>query len=293
MPFCPQKYLIAGSPQEASRILDAEGERAAVVGGGTALRGFASRGLLNHVEVLVDLQRAGLRYVREEAGWVTLGAATRLWELEQAHSLSSPAYRVLLEAVRSLPVQVRSLATVGGSLCTAHPSFDPPAALAALEAQVEIVGPSGTRSLPVQGFFKDFLVTDLGRGELVTQVRIPKPPAGTLSAFLRMARNGADISLVNAAVRLAVGSSSGSPCQGVRVALGGVGPTVVRGLETEAALEGRSLTKASIETALGALDRDIRPWDDFRASASYRREIGKVLVRRALAALAAQHVKES
>lgn len=287
MPFRPEKYLFAGSPQEAARILDAEGERAVVVGGGTALRGFASRGLLNHVEVLVDLQRAGLRFVREEEGWVTVGAATRLWELERELEETGP-YRMLLEALRCLPVQVRSLATVGGSLCSAHPSFDPPAALIALEAQVEIVGPSGNRSLPLQGFFRDFLVTELGRGELVTQVRIPKPPPGTVSTFLRLARNAGDISLVNVAVRLTLASSSGSRCRGVRIALGGVGPTVVRALETEAALEGRALAREAIEGALRAMERDIQPWDDLRASASYRREIAKVLLKRALLTLAAQ-----
>jgi carbon-monoxide dehydrogenase medium subunit len=296
MPFRPEKYLFAGSPQEAARILDAEGERAVVVGGGTALRGFASRGLLNHVEVLVDLQRAGLRFVREEEGWVTVGAATRLWELEReleetgrhANLQNSPAYRMLLEAVRCLPVQVRSLATVGGSLCSAHPSFDPPAALIALEAQVEIIGPSGSRSLPLHGFFRDFLVTELGRGELVTQVRIPKPPPGTVSTFLRLARNAGDISLVNVAVRLTLASSSGSRCRGVRIVLGGVGPTVVRALETETALEGRALEREAIEGALRAMERDIQPWDDLRASASYRREIVKVLLKRALLTLAAQ-----
>jgi carbon-monoxide dehydrogenase medium subunit len=179
-------------------------------------------------------------------------------------------------------VQIRNLATLGGNLCNASPSADTATSLASLDAQVEITGTRGSRTIPVGQFWTGPGKTDLQTEELVTAIHLPTPAAGARSFYYKLAvRKAMDLAMVGIAVSLTRQNGSATD---VRIALGAVGPTVIRATEAEklVAADPKRLKDASLLAMEAA-----RPISDQRASADYRREMVRVLTHRALVKLLA------
>jgi carbon-monoxide dehydrogenase medium subunit len=173
--------------------------------------------------------------------------------------------------------QIRNAATLGGNLAGGSPSADLPPALLALDAVVHIRGAAGERSVPLAEFF-----TGPGRtvleGGLLTRVTLPDPE-GRRGSFLKVGRTAEDVAIVNAGTSLRVEDGR---CRDVRIALGAVGETPMRIPEAEALLEGKAPTAALLAEAEGMVRQGVRPVDDHRAGAAYRRKVGGVLARRGL-----------
>ncbi len=281
--FRPREYLIPANIEEAATLLSHAGEKGVVVGGGTFLHGLVARGLLSHVEVLIDLRQTGLDYMADEGEALVVGPMVRFERLLTSPTFQGAALAALRGAAACPPVQVRTMATIGGTICAAMPTFDIPCALVALGAEVVLRGPSGQRVVPLESLFLDYLQMDLRAGELLEQIRLPRPGNGAFSHFARLSRTHNDLSLVNCAVSFRVDPES--RWRDVRIALGGVAPTIVRATNAESVLEGETAGPASIESAAVAAKDTMKAWDDFRASASYRREVSQVLLRRTLAHL--------
>ncbi|QSQ20517.1 xanthine dehydrogenase family protein subunit M [Pyxidicoccus parkwayensis] len=192
--------------------------------------------------------------------------------------------RGAMEVVRSAASQlahpaIRNMATLGGSLCLADPRTELPAALVAASARVEIAGPGGRRTLPVESFLVEAFRTALGRGELVTRVLVPRGLAGAVGHHLRFSRVAADYPTVSVSVVLAM---DGDTCRQARVVLGSCGPVPLHMDAADRVLMGTRLEDADVAEAGRLLVRASAPLDDVRGSAEYRRLLIPRLLGRAL-----------
>lgn len=175
--------------------------------------------------------------------------------------------------------QIQGRASIGGNLCNGSPAADTVPALIAAAAVCVVVGPAGRRELPVEAFCTGPGETVLERGELLVELRIPRPPARTADAYLRfIPRTEMDIAVAGAGIQL--GLDQAGRCCSARVAIGAVAPTALRVPEAEEALVGSDLDEVALDAAAAAARAASRPIDDVRAPASYRTHVVGVLVKR-------------
>jgi CO/xanthine dehydrogenase FAD-binding subunit len=279
-----EDYYLPASLQEASQLLQRYGAGAMVVAGGTFVHGLEVRGLLAETVALVDINQLGLRGISENSdGSISLKALTTLAEVAAAAPIGkNPALACIGEALRYPPRQILNVGTVGGCVAAAAPLYDLPAALLALDGQVQTSLADRQRTIPLHEFFVGLFESSLQRGEIITSIEIPAPAARTASAFLKLETNANDLSILNVAVRLTADKAGN--CVDSRIVLGGgVGETYVRATSAEAALHGRAASEASFAAAAAAVVDDFEAVEDHRASAAYRRHIAQVYVRRTLA----------
>lgn len=271
------------SARDVVELLAKHGDRAVLLAGGTFLHGLFARGLGSGVEVLVDLQKAGLSYVKTANGGLALGAMTTFRELAESEPVQkTPEFAAIRDALQYPPAQIRNQATVGGCVASASSLFDLPVALLALDGSVKSLGPRGPRETILAKFFVDYFEHSLEKGEFLAEVLLPKPPARSASAFLKLETNSNDLALLNVAARITLDQAG--LCQGACVVIGGgVGKVPVRAVSCEAVLNGQRPSRALFESAAQKVSSDIHPVSDHRASAQYRRTVAKVYVRKALA----------
>jgi xanthine dehydrogenase iron-sulfur cluster and FAD-binding subunit A len=231
---------------------------------------------------LIDLSAldAELRFVHEDAERLTLGALTTHNDI-----LGSPAMRQaalpLVQACAEVGApQIRARGTVAGNLVTASPANDTITALYALDADVEVTGANGSRTLGVADFITGFRTTALAPGELVRSISVRKLGPTRRGIFLKLGlRKAQAISVISVAVVL---DFDGARVTDARIALGCVAPTIVRVADAEAALVGSTLDAADRQRAGELAAAAIAPIDDMRATAGYRRTTVAALVDRAL-----------
>ena len=264
------------SAQEALRLLAGKEGKACLVAGGTDLALRAGRS----VEVLVDLSRLGLSYIKRKGGGLRIGATTTMAVLEESVLVRLMADGILAKAASSCgSPQTRNMATIGGNLANASPAADTATPLLAMDAEVALQGLRSSRRLPLEKFFSGPHAT-LGNHELLVEIAVPPCKANSAFSFQRLARTEVDIAIVTVAA--AIRWNVAQRCTGVRLALGAVAPCPMRSRRAEALLEGRAATEKLIMKVAEIVSEDIAPISDVRASAEYRREISQVLVRRAL-----------
>jgi len=255
---------------EAVRLLRRPNVKTAILAGGTTLVPQARR----DVQALVDLRNLNLSNIRREGNVLRVGATTTLQDIAE----SPDAPRMLAQAAHaSAPINVRNVATVGGVLASAGFGAPLPVVLLALDAVMVIYSPEARQS-SVAAFlaYREKLLRD---GALITEIGIPLTDARM--AFEKVSRTPSDAPIVCAAAKLRL---DGSTARDVRVAVGGVGPIPVRLARAEQTLEGKPLTEVLIAQAAEAAAKEVNPPNDFLASAEYRREMVKVLVKRMLSA---------
>jgi len=264
---------------EALRLLAKGAGRGRFVAGGTDVVVQADRS----IRFLVDVTRLGLDYIHQRRnGWL-IGAATTMAGLENSPAMLEFANGILARAASTCgSVQNRNMATVGGNLANASPAADLAAPLLALDAEVVVGDSRGRRKIPLADFFSGPRRTTLGKALLV-EIMVPTPPRGghVEWSFQKLGRTESDISLVNVAAGLQVDLRG--CCKWARIALGAVGPTPLRARTAEGRLVGQRLERDLLERVCDAAAREARPITDLRASAEYRREMSRVLTRRALA----------
>jgi carbon-monoxide dehydrogenase medium subunit len=191
-------------------------------------------------------------------------------------------YPALAETFRHVATpRIRNAGTVGGNLAHGDPHLDPPVTLLALDARVTARSVGGEREIALGDFFRDYYETALAPDELLTQVSVPAVPARSGLAFIKyLPRSQDDYATVDVAVwlRLAEGSNS---IEESRIALGSVGPTPLRARDAERLLVGQTLSDELLGEAGELAAQACDPEDDVRGSAAYKRELVKVVVRRA------------
>lgn len=278
------EYLEPVSLDEACALLARHGEDARALGGGTALL-LAMRQRLLSPTHLVALQRLpALRGVQVAPdGTLRIGAATRHAELAAAAVVQQGWPMLATMAANLANPQVRNQGTIGGNLCYADPSTDPPACLLALDARVLLHGPQGPRELPLSGFLVDYFTTALAPDELLVEIRVPPLPADLRGRYVRHLRTAAEHRpLVTLAVLL---GWEGRTCTASRIALGAAVPVALRLPAAEALLRGHMPDAARVRAVAEHIAARIDPLSDQRGSADYRRDIVRVLAHRTLADL--------
>jgi CO/xanthine dehydrogenase FAD-binding subunit len=223
---------------------------------------------------LVSLRRAGLDMIEVRDSAVTLGATTTLATIEADQRL-----RFLHECVRSIASPpVRSLATVGGNLFVPQPYGDLAVALLALDAEVEIAGAAGTRREALQSV----LTAGISPDEIVASVHLTVPASGEFRFHKAARRRFNSASIVTVAARVATSDNPAGTVGDIRVAVGGLATTPLRGEVAERLLVGKPLDVETIRAAAEAMQDVIAPFDDAYSSAWYRRRVFPVHLRRAL-----------
>lgn len=272
-----QAFYQPTSIREAVRLLRSGG-RGRLLAGGTDLVVQGDRS----IRFLVDITRLGLDYIRRKGNAWVIGATATMAALEQSPAIRALAGGILAQAASTCgSPQIRNMATVGGNLANASPAADAAAPLLALDAIVVLESPRGRRKVPLVEFFSRPGKTVLN-GALLAEIVIPPlPRGGRLGwSFQKLGRIQNDIAVVNAAAGLQVDRSR--RCTWARIALGAVAPTPMRARKAEALLVGRVLDEKAVGRASDAVAREVRPITDVRSSAEYRREMSRVLTRRAL-----------
>ena len=277
-------FLEPATVHEASHMLADLGDDCRAIAGGTALMlGMRQRMLTpTHLVSLGRLpQLRGIAFDGRQG--LRIGALSR-----HADVASSPLirqhYPVLASmASRVANPQVRNQGTIGGNLCYADPSTDPPGCLMALDAQVVLASSRGERVLSIEEFLVDYYVTALESDEIVSEIRVPPPAAGSEGVYSRFLRTAAEHRPL-ASVAL-VARREGALCREARIAVGASTPIPVRLRRAEAFLEGRTINGDTADQVAAIVAADIEPVSDARGNADFRREMVRVVARRTVAEL--------
>ncbi|MFX0539832.1 xanthine dehydrogenase small subunit [Ornithinimicrobium sp. Y1847] len=216
--------------------------------------------------LLVAVDRlAELRTLEETDEEFRIGAALTLSEVERGLAGRVPLLSELFPQFASR--LIRNGGTFGGNLGTASPIGDSPPVLLALEAELVLAGPEGDRTVALADYFTGYRQTVKVQGELIREIRIPKPLSTTIAFHKIAKRRFDDISSV--AVGFALDVIDGTVTK-ARIGLGGVAATPIRALATEAELEGQPWTEETATAAAAILRTEGTPLSDHRASNTYR-----------------------
>ncbi len=174
------------------------------------------------------------------------------------------------------------MATIGGAMAHADPNLDTPPALMAMDGQIVARSQRGQRTIPIGRLFTGYYETVLTQDEIVTEILIPKQPAGSGTAFLKFLPAAQDdYATVSVAARVAL-NDNGTVAE-ARVALGAAAIVPIRARAVEAVLAGKAADEKTFREAASVVPDEIDPIADFRGSAEYKRKMAVVHVRRALA----------
>ena len=213
-----------------------------------------------------------------------LGALTTVQTLQDHESVQTHYPALAAAAASFAGVQVRNLATVGGNICNASPAGDTLPALLAFNAQCLSTGPEQgeQRSTALDEFFTGPGRTVLEPGELLTEIRLPRPEPNTGSLYIKHSPRGAmDIATVGVASAVTLAADRRT-CKDVRIGLGAVAPTPIRAYAAEGILRGKEITQELLAACAEEARNTASPIDDVRGSAVYRKEIVGVLTLRTL-----------
>jgi carbon-monoxide dehydrogenase medium subunit len=183
-------------------------------------------------------------------------------------------------------VQVRNRGTVGGSLAHADPAADYPATILALDAEIVATSSSGSRVIPAAEYFVDLLTTQLRPGEILTEIRIPRPADGSGTAYRKLHQPASQFALVGVAARVTLGA--GEKIESAAIGITGVAVRAYRATAAEQVLVGKKSAPKLLAEAAEKVTDGIDPLGDIHASASYRRATAAVYARRALEAAIAR-----
>jgi carbon-monoxide dehydrogenase medium subunit len=267
-------YKRPSTIDEAIALLARHGDEAKVLAGGHSLIP-AMKLRLARPSVIVDIGRiADLSYIRESAGRIAIGAMATHQQVESSKLLRDRSPLLAETAAHIGDAQVRNRGTIGGSLAHADPAADYPAAILALDAEVEVAGPRGRRTVKAADFFDDLLQTALAADEIITEIRVPETSAKV--AYEKTEQKASGFALAGVAV---VAGADGF-CVGVT----GVAATPYRARAVEQALAGvRSPDAAAIAAAASRAADGVHPLGDIHASPEFRAHLAQVNAGRAIA----------
>ena len=274
--FRPDEYVRAKTVEDVVSILKEHGDTARVIGAGITLHELSVMGMLSGVKKLVDIQQLGLDYIEVSAELTKLGASTPMFKLRDHEIFKrEQALRAISDAADFVPLQVVNAATIAGEICAGLPILSLPTALMVVDAKIKCLSWEGDREVPLENFYVDYFLTDLKPEEFVTEVRIPKQPAKSASAFKYEKMSAADYPLGSIAIRITVNEHD--ECQDSRVATGSLGRIPMRVKKVEESLNKTNLDNQSLARAANLLSKEIDPITDLRATGDYRRKLARSL----------------
>ena len=267
----PFDYEVAESVEHAISLLDGRDDTKVLAGGHSLLPLLRLR--LARPSLLVDVGRLReLSHVRDAGDSIAIGALTRHHDVATAPLLQEHCPIVAYAARLIGDPQVRHRGTIGGSLAHGDPASDLPAVVLALDAEIDIAGAGGVRTVPAAEFFRGVFETAVGPAELVTEVRVPKQSGDHVWSYLKFRRRAQDWATVGVA---AVARRSNGGVGEAAISLVSMGATPLRAGASEAAWN------AGDDSGAAAAEGTDPP-SDTNGSADYRRHLVQVLVRRAV-----------
>ena len=264
---------------EALSLLKEHGADAKILAGGQSLIPLMKLRLAAPKH-LIDINGiSDLSYIRESNGHLAIGAMTREAELDSS-DLIRRKYPIIADTASVIgdPL-VRNRATVGGNLAHADHANDHPATMMALGTEIVAAGPKGTRTIPISGFFTGLFSTALAPDEILTEIRVPIPPAHSGGAYLKVERKVGDFAAAAVAAQVTL---DGNTVQRVGIGLTNVGMIPIRASRAEKALQGKPADEKNIQEAARLAAEEAEPTEDLRGSVDYKRSLIRVLTARAL-----------
>ena len=275
-------YHTPGSVQEAITLLGKLRDDAKLLAGGHSLIPMMKLRLAQPKH-LIDLRKVpGLAGIREDGGSVAIGAMTTHWQVESSKLLQAKIPVVSDAAGMIGDPQVRNLGTIGGSLAHADPAADMPAVMIALGAELVIEGPRGRRTVKVDDFFKGLMMTAVGPDEILAEIRVPVPPAGSGAAYQKFPHPASRFAVVGVCAALTVDGKG--ICTKAGVGVTGAGTRAVRAKGVETGLAGKALDHAAIKAAAAKAADGVDVQADLQGSVEYKSHLVRVHARRAIEA---------
>ncbi|MDR7871504.1 MAG: FAD binding domain-containing protein [Tissierellaceae bacterium] len=270
-----KEYFKPASLEEAISILrDYEGN-IKIIAGGTDL--FT----VDHTDVdaLVDITKIGLNYIKEESGLIKIGGATTLKEIEKSEIIKTRLESLFEASMVFADNTVRNTATIGGNICNSLPSTDSVPPIYAAGAVYVIQTPFGEKKVNIEDFTISAKKNILNKDEILTEIQIPLCEGRYGTSFEKAMRNSEDLALVNCSAFIEVDEDD--KVKEARVALGTVGPTVVRPKKFEDALIGLKLDDEDVVNELSKLVLEsISTRTSIRTTKEYRSHMAKVFSKR-------------
>ena len=269
-------YEVAESVDHAVELLGSQEDAKLLAGGHSLVPLLKLR--VTRPAALIDVGRlAELRYVRDAGDMLAIGALSRHHDLVTDPLLQEHCPIVPFAAAQVGDPQVRHRGTIGGSLAHGDPASDLPAVALALDAELTLQGPEGTRTVAARDFFQGVFQTALGPADVLVEIRVPKLTEANGWSFLKFHRRAQDWATVGVA---AVTRRQNGVIDDAAIALVNMGATPLRAEAVERALRGAAPDAVTGASELAA--EGTEPPTDTAASAEYRRHLARVLTRRAL-----------
>ncbi len=264
-------YIRPASVEEAWNVLAERGKGAKPIGGGIDALLYS----VPETTAAVDLTGLDLSYVRDEGG-LAIGATTTFTEILEAEPARAFLGGILVEVLEKVasPLQ-RNIATIGGTLGSAHPWSDVIPLLYVLGAELSLFDGQASR-LSMSEYFARRVS---GERPLITEIGLPAEGKASACAFEEFSSTGFDVAVLNCAAFLSVESGR---CKTVRISIGGTPALATRLTPVEEALNGSPLDDGTIERIAAMAADTIDARDDRRATAGYRRDLTRVGVSRCL-----------
>lgn len=272
-------YSSPATLNEALALLKKHGDDAKILAGGHSLLPMMKLRFASPAH-LVDINNIpNLSYIKEEGGFLKIGALTREVMLEDSELIRTN-YPIFIDATKLIAdPQVRNMGTVGGNIAHGDAANDHPAVMLALRAEVVITGEDGSRTVPIDEFFFGFYSTAVQQGEILTEIKIPTPPKGSGSAYHKLERKVGDYATAGVAVQLTMEKGT---CTQIGIGLTNVNATPLRASRSEEALKDKKITEELIDDAALYAAQDCSPSEDLRGSEEFKRAMVKALVKRVI-----------
>jgi len=274
-------YIRATTLEEACSLISQYQDTGKILAGGQSLVTMLRQRLIRP-EALIDIYGIKELDYLEFNGkdGLRMGALTKHRTLEKS-PLIKEKYPVLSELEKSVAsVQTRNWGTIGGNICCADPIADPIPALIALGAELKIVSMRGERTVPLENFFLDFFTTVLEPDEILSEIRVPPPAPNSAVEYMKFSTIEAGIKIVSVSVLVAVEPKS-DVCRDVKIVMSAVAPIPLFARKASEFLKGKKFTDSLLKEAAEIAAGETNPTSDLHASAEYRKELVKVLVKRA------------
>jgi len=273
------KYFAPKTLKEALSLLDKYQDDCKVIAGGQSLLVLMRQGLVAP-KYLIDIKGLSeLSYIKDTKEGLRIGALTTHRAIEKSPVIKKK-FSILAEMEQRLAsIQTRNWGTIAGNLCHGDPAGDPAPILIVLNATLQMASVNGKRTLPITDFFLDYFETALEHNELLTEIQVPAIPPYTGTAYTKFNVIESDLATVGVAVSITLRSKDGS-CEDVRITLGASAPTPIRAKQAEEILRGKRITDNLLKDAGEKAVTEAEPISDIYASADYRRELIRILVRR-------------
>lgn len=280
----PFAYIRAHDLTEVFDLLEHHGDSAKILAGGQSLMPALNM-RLSSPEVLIDISRlqeqAGI-HVKD--GHVHIGALTTHAAIGESSDIRKHL-PLLADAMEHIAhPAIRNSGTFGGSLAMADPAAEWPACCVALDAQIVLASKAGTRRVAAREFFQGLYATAMKPNEILTEVVIPIPGAGTRHAFLELARRRGDYAIVGVA---ALATFSGGAISDLRLTFLGTGEKPTLATSTSQVFVNKGFSEASLKEAQDLLGTELEPSADLYSSAATKLHLARVLTGRIMKQLAA------